>query len=55
MKDLRDKFGLIDLQIARNVAVVRQIATRIGGMCLGRLVEVAATDGLFESPRHPHT
>jgi peptide/nickel transport system ATP-binding protein len=55
MRDLQDKFGLTYLLITHNVAVVRHMATRVGVMYLGRLVEVATTDDLFERPRHPYT
>src|SRR5438552_12559755 len=55
MRDLQDKFGLTYLFISHNLAVVRHMATRIGVMYLGRLVEVAPTDALFGAPRHPYT
>jgi peptide/nickel transport system ATP-binding protein len=55
MRDLQDKLGLTYLLITHNVAVVRHMATRVGVMYLGRLVEIAATGDLFERPRHPYT
>ena len=55
MSDLQDKLGLTYLLITHNVAVVRHMATRVGVMYLGRLVEIAATEALFERPRHPYT
>jgi peptide/nickel transport system ATP-binding protein len=55
MRDLQDKLGLTYLLITHNVAVVRYMATRVGVMYLGRLVEIAATEALFERPRHPYT
>ena len=55
MRDLQEKFGLTYLLITHNVAVVRYMATRVGVMYLGRMVEIAAAEALFERPRHPYT
>src|SRR5690606_32064688 len=55
MRDLQDQFGLTYLFISHNLAVVRHMATRIGVMYLGRLVEVAPTAELFAAPQHPYT
>ncbi len=55
MKELQDKFGLTYLFISHNLAVVRHMASRIGVMYLGRLVEVSDGKQLFASPRHPYT
>src|SRR5262245_4318248 len=55
MRDLQDQFGLTYLLISHNLAVVRHMATRIGVMYLGRLVEVAQSAELFRKPRHPYT
>ena len=55
MKDLQQRLGLTYLFISHNLAVVAHIATRVGVMYLGRLVEVADAKALFESPRHPYT
>jgi peptide/nickel transport system ATP-binding protein len=55
MSDLQDQFGLTYLFISHNLAVVRHIASRIGVMYLGRLVEIAPTSELFRQPRHPYT
>jgi peptide/nickel transport system ATP-binding protein len=55
MRDLQDRLGLSYLFISHNLAVVRHMATRIGVMYLGRIVELAPSAELFSSPRHPYT
>ena len=55
MRDLQDRLGLTFLFISHNLAVVRHMATRIGVMYLGRVVEVAESKALFTNPRHPYT
>ena len=55
MRDLQDRFGLTYLFISHNLAVVRHMASRIGVMYLGRLVEIAPARALFETPRHPYS
>jgi peptide/nickel transport system ATP-binding protein len=55
MRDLQDKFGLTYLFISHNLAVVRHMAKRIGVMYLGRVVEIAESHQLFDSPRMPYT
>ena len=55
MRDLQDKFGLTYLFISHNLAVVRHMATRIGVMYLGRVVEIAESRQLFDTPKMPYT
>ena len=55
LSDLRDQFNLTYLFIAHNLSVVQYFCDRIGVMYLGKLVEVADTDALYEHPRHPYT
>jgi oligopeptide transport system ATP-binding protein len=53
--ELQERFGLAYLFIAHDLAVVRHICRNIAVMYLGRLVEVAGRDDLFERPQHPYT
>jgi len=55
MRDLQDKFGLTYLFISHNLAVVRHMASRIGVMYLGRIVEMGSAETIFRAPRHPYT
>jgi peptide/nickel transport system ATP-binding protein len=55
MRDLQDRLGLTYLFISHNLAVVRHMANRIGVLYLGRLVEIATPDDLFDAPKHPYT
>jgi peptide/nickel transport system ATP-binding protein len=55
MRDLQDRLGLTYLFISHNLAVVRHMATRIGVMYLGRIVEISGGRALFAAPRHPYT
>jgi peptide/nickel transport system ATP-binding protein len=55
MNELQAKFELTFLFISHNLAVVSQIATRVGVMYLGKLVELAHAQTLFAEPQHPYT
>ncbi len=55
MRDLQERLGLTYLLITHNLAVVRFMATRVGVMYLGRLIEIGAVEPLFARPRHPYT
>lgn len=55
LRDLQDASGLTYLFISHNLAVVRHMASRIGVMYLGRLVEIAEPEALFARPLHPYT
>jgi peptide/nickel transport system ATP-binding protein len=55
MRDLQDRLGLTYLFISHNLAVVRHMASRIGVMYLGRIVEIADGRQLFADPRMPYT
>jgi len=53
--DLRAKLGLTLLFISHDLRVVRYITDSVSVMYLGRIVERASTDELFESPLHPYS
>jgi peptide/nickel transport system ATP-binding protein len=55
LEDLQAQFGLSYLFIAHDLAVVEHLSDRVAVMYVGRVVESAATNALFESPRHPYT
>jgi len=55
MADLKDELKLTYLFISHNLSVVEHISDRVGVMYLGKLVEMASTEDLFKSPKHPYT
>jgi oligopeptide transport system ATP-binding protein len=55
MQDLQAQFGVAYVFISHDLAVVRHIAHRVAVMYLGRLVELADTDTVFDAPHHPYT
>ena len=55
LEDLQDEHGLSYLLIAHHLATVRYMCDRVGVMYLGRIVEEAETEELFDNPQHPYT
>jgi oligopeptide transport system ATP-binding protein len=55
LEDLRAQFGLTYLFIAHDLSVVRHLCQRVAVMYLGRIVEMADSDTLFDDPQHPYT
>ena len=54
-KDLQQEFNLTYVFIAHDLGVVRYVSNRIAVMYLGKVVELASSKALYESPAHPYT
>ena len=52
---LKQELGLTMVFVSHNLAVVEHLADRVAVMYLGQKIEEAATDALFDRPRHPYS
>jgi oligopeptide/dipeptide ABC transporter ATP-binding protein len=55
LADLQTELGLTILFISHDLSVVRHVSVRIAVMYLGKVVEIASSQDLFEHARHPYT
>ncbi len=55
IKDLKKRFGLTNILISHDLAVVHELSNRIAVMYLGKIVEFGPAEEIFENPRHPYT
>lgn len=55
LRDMKQRFNLTMLFISHDLAVVRNVSDRVAVMYLGKICEIASSEELYQSPRHPYT
>jgi oligopeptide transport system ATP-binding protein len=55
LADLQERLNLTYVFISHDMSVVRHVADRVAVMYLGKIVELAFAEELFDNPRHPYT
>lgn len=55
LKELKKKYGLSYIFISHNLSVVKHISDKVGVMYLGKMVEYAGKQELYENAMHPYT
>lgn len=55
LMDLQEQLGLTYLLIAHDLSVIRHVCDDVAVMYLGKIVEMASREALYDEPRHPYT